>query len=253
VPSHALLEARDIGVQYGGVRAVDGVSITVEAGQVVGLIGPNGAGKTSFIDAITGFTRSTGSVRLDGEELSHLSPAERARRGMARTWQAVELFDDLTVGENLAVASRPAGLRGRSRGEDRAAARDILATLGLADAHDKLPSELSHGQRKLTGIARALSAQPKLLLADEPAAGLDTGESTAFAGRLRRVAERGVGVLLIDHDMGLVLSVCDYVYVIEFGCPLAEGTPAQIRTDPAVITAYLGTEVPDAVAEEVAG
>lgn len=242
----AVLEARGMSVSFGGVHALDNVDLSVEDGQLVGLIGPNGAGKTTFIDAITGFVPSRGSVLLDGRELSKSAPHARARGGLARTWQSIELFDDLTVGENLAVSAERASLWttvreliGGPSGENQVV-RETLKVLGLDSMVDKSPADLPQGQRKLVGVARALAAKPRLLLLDEPAAGLDTSETNELGTRLRAVVDGGLAMLLIDHDMGLVLSICDYIYVLDFGKVIAEGRPQEIRSNPKVISAYLG-------------
>ncbi|ATD73288.1 MULTISPECIES: ABC transporter ATP-binding protein [Gordonia] len=253
----ALLRTGGLSVRYGGVSANSDVDITVGAGEIVGLIGPNGAGKTTFVDAVTGFTKATGTVSLAGERLEKASPHRRRRAGMARTWQAGELFTDLTVSQNLAVAVQPVGLRAMLSdvvNGSRPPAETIdraLDLVGLRDAADQLPGELTLGQQKLVGVARALVGGTRLVLLDEPAAGLDTHESRDFGAELRRIAATGIGILLIDHDMSLVLDVCDRLYVLDFGKVIASGTPAAIQDDPAVISAYLGSpEVdPDVVAE----
>lgn len=241
-----MLEARGVSVSFGGVRALVDVDVTVERGQLLGLIGPNGAGKTTFIDAISGFVRYTGSVLLDGRELSGRPPHERARMGLARTWQSIELFDDLTVRENIAVAGqRPSALttvREVVTGSTGAAPQldDALSLFGLEDKGEAMPADLSQADRKLVGVARALAAQPRLLCLDEPGAGLDATGSEELGAHLREIADRGTALLLVDHDMGLVLSISDYVVVLEFGKVIAHGNPDEVRRNPAVITAYLG-------------
>ena len=243
----ALLEVTDLGVTFGGVHALDRVSLDVPAGALVGLIGPNGAGKTTFIDALTGFVAHRGQVHFDGVALESLPTHRRARQGLARTWQSLELFDDLTVAENCLVAVHREGARGvladllrpRRHHGDRAVMR-ALDTVGLTDRADDLPAELSLGQRKLLGVARAMAAEPRMVLLDEPAAGLDSDESLLFGEHLQSMAASGVAVLLIDHDMGLVLGVCEQVHVLDAGWLIASGPPAEVRADPAVIRVYLG-------------
>ncbi|MGA2756654.1 MAG: ABC transporter ATP-binding protein [Solirubrobacteraceae bacterium] len=242
----AVLRTEELSVSYGGVHALVEANIEVRQAQLVGLIGPNGAGKTTFIDAVSGFTASRGKVELDGAEISRLAPHARARRGLARTWQSTELFDDLTVRENLAVAARPRGtgrlLRSILTGRpiEFSAVSESLALLGLDALADSSPANLSQGQRKLVGVARALAAQPAVLCLDEPAAGLDSEESRVLGERLIDVARSGTATLLVDHDMDLVLTVCNYVYVLDFGRLIAQGPPEEVRETPAVIDAYLG-------------
>ncbi len=229
-----LLEVRDLTVRYGGVVAVDSVNFSVEEGQIVGLIGPNGAGKTTAIDALCGFHGYEGAVLLAGEDVSGSAPHRRASLGMARTFQLAGVADDLTVAENVQV------------GQHRAAARDagaldaVLDELGLSDMQDLLVSTLSQGQRQLVSIARALAGEPRLLLLDEPAAGLDSTESLWLADRLRDVRATGVTILLVDHDMSLVLNLCDTIDVLDFGSLIASGPPGDIRSDERVSGAYLG-------------
>lgn len=249
----SVFRARGVSVSFGGVRAVAGVDLEIEAGELVGLIGPNGAGKTTFIDAITGFVRSEGTVELGDTTLNGLPPHVRAQRGLARTWQTVELFDDLTVRENLTVAARGGPTRGR-RDRVRAAralpvpgkraagvsVEEELGLLDLVHAAESMPWELTQAERKRAGIGRALVARPQLLCLDEPAAGLDVRQSKEFGALLPGIARTGTAVLLVDHDMGLVLSVCDRVVVLESGAVIAQGTPAEIRGDERVVAAYLG-------------
>jgi branched-chain amino acid transport system permease protein len=229
----AVLRVEGLSVRFGGVRAVEDVSLQIREGELVGLIGPNGAGKTTMIDAMTGFVTSTGTVELGDRDLRRLTPYDRARAGLTRTWQSTELFDDLSVFENLTVAARESGVT-----EDDA--KQTLSVVGMDWAAEAEPSQLSTGQRKLVGVARALVAKPRLLCLDEPAAGLDSAESQELGVTLRKLADQGQSMLLIEHDMGLVLGICDRVVVLEFGKVIAEGPPEVVRQDPRVIAAYLG-------------
>ena len=255
----ALLQTHDLTVSYGGLHANSNVNIKVEKGKLTGLIGPNGAGKTTFIDAITGFTAvSSGRAEFRGSDLVDLSPAERSRAGLVRTFQSLELFEDLTVWDNLIVMAEQTKwwsfladiikpLRKVGVEED---AEWALNLLGLSDLKDRLTLDLSHGQRKLVSVARGLAARPELLLLDEPAAGLDSVESQALGSHLRDILTKDITLFLIDHDMGLVLSVCDYIYVLDFGKIIAEGTPDEIRKNPEVIKAYLGESAGEIQAQE---
>ncbi len=229
-----LLDVRDLTVRYGGVVAVDKISFSVEEGQIVGLIGPNGAGKTTTIDALCGFHGCSGTVLFDGQDVEGRAPHRRATLGLARTFQLAGVSDDLTVEENVQVGEHGATAR------DPQALNRILDELGLTEMRDLQVAMLSQGQRQLVSVARALAGEPRLLLLDEPAAGLDSTESLWLADRLRDVRDNGVTILLVDHDMSLVLNLCDTINVLDFGALIASGTPDQIRTNEQVSTAYLG-------------
>ncbi|HAZ18025.1 MAG TPA: ABC transporter ATP-binding protein [Acidimicrobiaceae bacterium] len=251
-----LLKTEGLTVTFGGLNANDGVDLIVEAGSFVGLIGPNGAGKTTFIDAITGYVpTSSGTANFDGHDLSVLKPHKRSQLGLVRTFQSLELFEDLSVRDNLLVAAHPVRwytlvldiLHLRQQTPEVDARVDwALEVVGLSEQADVLPTDLSHGQRKLVGVARALAPQPKLVLLDEPAAGLDTAESSALGDHLRGLLNHDITVFLVDHDMGLVLSICDYIYVMDFGQIIAAGTPTEIRSNPDVRAVYLGEETGEA-------
>nr|NKB39896.1 ATP-binding cassette domain-containing protein [Ilumatobacter sp.] len=223
-------------VRYGGVVAVDDVSFSVEPGTVVGLIGPNGAGKTTLIDAVTGFTPYEGTVAMGDHPLDGAPPHRRTHSGLSRTFQAIDLYDDLSVRENVIVGQ--AAARGGS--VDPPDLERVLASVGLEEVAEREASELSQGQRQLVSIARALVGAPTVLLLDEPAAGLNSTESAWLGERIRAIADSGVAVLLVDHDMHLVLTLCDQIQVLDFGRLIATGTPDQIRRDPVVGAAYLG-------------
>jgi sulfate-transporting ATPase len=245
-----VLVAKDVRVTYGSAVAVDGVSFTLAAGRVVGVIGPNGAGKTSLIDAVTGFTRTSGgSVELLGQDISGLRAAARARRGLGRTFQNLELFDDLSVRENILT-----GLDGRGpfaylrdliwprRGELSPAAAAAVTLLGLDDVLDAVVADLPQGRRRMVAIARLVAQRPAAVLLDEPAAGLNGAERRTASELFRLLAaQSGAGVLLVEHNIDVVAATCDQVVVLDFGRVLASGTPQEVLRDPAVRAAYLGT------------
>jgi ABC-type branched-subunit amino acid transport system ATPase component/ABC-type branched-subunit amino acid transport system permease subunit len=239
--SPALLALEGVGVTYGGVVAIRDVSLEVPEGSIVGLIGPNGAGKTTLIDAMTGFAPSQGIVTLDGRRLDGLKPHERVRAGLGRTFQGIELWNDLSVKENIGVGLAASSGRRNHAAPGADALGRVLDVLGLGAVADRPTGELSQGQRQLVSIARALVGQPKVLLLDEPAGGLDSTESRWLADRMRDIRNAGITVVLIDHDMGLVLSLCDRIHVLDFGSIIASGAPAAIRANRAVAEAYLGS------------
>jgi ABC-type branched-subunit amino acid transport system ATPase component len=247
-----------VSVSFGGLQALDLVSLEVPAGGIVGLIGPNGAGKTTLFNCVTGVLRTaTGTVRLFGQDVTDWPAHRRARLGVGRTFQRLELFATLAVLENLIVAAESSGGRGGlmadllalpastdTRARAQALAESVLEELGLTDYASSLAGELPAGVSRLVELARALCTSPKLLLLDEPSSGLRAMETRQLAQYLTQVREeRGMSLLVVEHDMPFVLGLCDYVYVLDFGRLLAEGTPAEIRADPVVQAAYLGEEV----------
>jgi ABC-type branched-subunit amino acid transport system ATPase component/branched-subunit amino acid ABC-type transport system permease component len=243
-----VLDVRGLSVFYGGLRAVDGVDVHVRGGEIVGLIGPNGAGKTTLLDAISGFVTSEGSVLVAGRNVDDAAPHARARAGLGRSWQSSDLFRDLTVRENLQIASNPKaglstllepfGLGAVLGGND--VIDETLARFGLEEAAHRRPSELSLGRQKLVSIARATVAAPSVLLLDEPMAGLDDRMSKRLVAHIGNIAAAGTGVLVIDHDTDFIFDVCDRVLVLDFGRVIAQGPRHNVRSDPAVIAAYLG-------------
>ncbi len=230
-----VLEVRNVTVRFGGHLALDDVSLSALPGEVTGLIGPNGAGKTTLFNVVTGLLApQRGSIRLDGEDVTGLAPYRRARRGLARTFQRLELFGLLTVGENVELA---ASVRRRRPGRTAAEALELVGLSAVADVRaDELPT----GQARLVELARALATGPQVLLLDEPASGQDDAETEAFREVLLAVASEGLAVVLVEHDVQLVMRTCARIHVLDFGSVLASGTPDAIQADGAVLDAYLG-------------
>ena len=230
------LEVRGVMVRFGGVMAVGGVDLDVPAGRVTGLIGPNGAGKTTLFNVISGMQEAnSGTVVVDGVDVSHESPHRRARRGLARTFQRLELFGSMTVRDNVRVAAELAGSRNVDSLVD-----SLLDRVGLTDRAHHTAGDLPTGSARLVEIARALATGPRFLLLDEPASGLDDRESDELGTLLRSLVTEGLAVLLVEHDMGLVMHVCDHIYVLDLGLIIAHGSPDEIQHHPDVLRAYLG-------------
>lgn len=253
----SLLDVKGLGIGFGGIRAVDDVTFSTEPGKIFSIIGPNGAGKTTLFNLISGVYRTeSGSVRLLGEEVTRLSPEALAARGMARTFQNLQVFFRMSALDNVMVGAHvhekprgfshllglPATARENRRTRDEAMA--LLTRLRLADVAERTAGNLSYGQLKRLEIARALASRPKILLLDEPAAGCNPTETAEIDEIIVEVARSGVGILLVEHDMKLVMGVSDRVLVLTQGRVLIEGTPAEVANSPAVIEAYLGTGLP---------
>ena len=240
----ALLEAREVSVRFGGHLAVNKVDLEVEAGRITGLIGPNGAGKTTIFNALTGLQETSGGrVFVDGADVSGLPPHKRARKGMARTFQRLELFSLLTVRENVLVGAEVRKRWARDKAADpEAVVAEMLERIGLTDLADQRVDSLSTGKARLVELARALASHPRVLLLDEPSSGLNEAETSEMAIVLRQVADEGLAVLLVEHDMSLVMGVCDHIFVLDFGEIIASGDPTAIQGNPVVQEAYLGAE-----------
>jgi branched-chain amino acid transport system ATP-binding protein len=254
------LVVRDVTVRFGGITALDGVSLEVGGGEVVGVIGPNGAGKTTLFNLICGFvTPDSGTLRWRGESLARISPDRLAALGIARTLQGVGLFERLTVLENVMIGaerfrrarlgSALFGLPASDASERalRERAQAALAQVGCEDVGDRVPGSLPYAVQKRVALARALVAEPELLLLDEPAGGLDTGELEELTSLIRSLADT-IAVMLVDHHMDLVTNVCDRMVVLDFGRVIASGVPPEVRQNPQVLEAYLGRDAGDPVA-----
>jgi branched-chain amino acid transport system ATP-binding protein len=248
-----ILAVRDIGMSFGAVKAVDGVSFSVNEGQIFTVIGPNGAGKTTLFNVISGvYVASRGSVELSGEDVTSLAPDALAARGMSRTFQNLQIFQRMTVAQNVMVGRHLKERRnlfaellrlpsvGRQNRQTRAAALQLLDEVGLRDKADVLAGDLSYGECKRLEIARALAIEPRVLLLDEPAAGCNAVETEEIDRLICSVAQKGVAVVLVEHDMKLVMKISHRILVLDGGKFLAEGTPAEVRDNPIVHQAYLG-------------
>jgi ABC-type branched-subunit amino acid transport system ATPase component len=254
----ALLEVDNVTIQFGGVTALDEVNFQIAEGEILGLIGPNGAGKTTMFNVMTGVYQATsGQVRFNGRALGKLKRYQITKLGMARTFQNIRLFKSMTALENVMVgadANSKVGmlnalfrtpLHRRTEEEARTIALELLDFVGVSGRADELAQNLSYGDQRRLEIARAMATKPQLLCLDEPAAGFNPAEKQRLMELIRKVRDQGITVLLIEHDMRLVMGVTDRIVVLEFGRKIAEGTPAEIRDNPAVIAAYLGVDEED--------
>jgi branched-chain amino acid transport system ATP-binding protein len=248
--SKPLLQLSDVTKSFGGIKALSGLSCEVRQGQIVGVIGPNGAGKTTLFNVITGAYRANGGqVYLDQQSITHWLPYRIARAGAVRTFQNIRLFSSMTVWEHLLVAQPGQGAPWRrvlpTGWADKAAiarAREVLEFFGLEDVRHQSARALSYGTQRKVEMARALTANPKMLLLDEPVAGMNHDEADEIRHLMLRLRDGGLTILLIEHDMNFVMNLCDYLYVLDFGILIAKGLPGEVRADPVVMDAYLGKE-----------
>jgi branched-chain amino acid transport system ATP-binding protein len=240
-----LLEARGLKVRFGGVHAVDGVDLVLRKGEILGLIGPNGAGKTTLVNALSGYQKVTeGTVLLDGSKVTGWAPQRLAHHGLARTFQSVRLFPDLTVLENVELGGVGVGMRRRAA---RRWARELLARLKLDSMASLYATGLPHGLERRLGIVRALATRPSFLLLDEPAAGLNERESDELVASLTLIRDDfSCALMVIEHDMRVIMQLCERIQVLDYGRTISIGTPAEVRSDPAVLSAYLGRRAVDA-------
>jgi len=248
-----LLRVDQVSVRFGGINALTDVSIDAEQGSITGLMGPNGAGKTTLFNVITGMQDATnGRVYVDERDVTGKGTHERARLGIGRTFQRLEVFGSLTARENVLVAGEIRRRWAKDRRADcRGETESLLDRVGVAHLADERVDTLSTGYARLVELARALAAHPRLLLLDEPGSGLDSGESEVFGDLLLELAKEGLTILLVEHDVELVMRVCDRIHVLDFGKKIAEGTPREIQADPLVQAAYLGEDESAAPAEAV--
>jgi branched-chain amino acid transport system ATP-binding protein len=239
----ARLDIVDVSVRFGGLVAVDAANLSVESGAIIGLIGPNGAGKTTLFNVITGLQLpSGGRVSFDGRDLGRAKPYRRARLGIARTFQRLEAFGSLTVRENVLVAAEMRKRWATTRFDAASETDEILNRVGIGGLADRRCEDLPTGNARLVELARALAVAPSILLLDEPSSGLDEAETDMLGELLLELSREGLGVLLVEHDMPLVMNTCGYIHVLDFGRIIAQGTPVDIQGDSEVQRAYLGSK-----------
>ena len=239
----SLLEVEGLVIRFGGHTAVDNVDLKVEAGTITGLIGPNGAGKTTTFNAVNGLLPPTeGRVVLDGKDITKVPTHKRAQLGMARTFQRLELFTSLSVRDNIRVAGEIRNRWSKQKVKPADETERIIDLLGLRELADREVAEIPTGMARRVELGRALMTNPKILLLDEPASGQDEQETVEFGALLRRLVDDGTTILIVEHDMALVMAICDLIYVLDFGQIIAVGKPAEIQKDTRVLEAYLGSE-----------